>query len=156
ESALEAVAVPHRFLQRVHRAVGREALDGHDLGTARLNREHQARANRFAVEQHRARAADAMLATDVGTRQVEVLADEVDQCLAGFDRTPARRSVDGQVEGDLFAHSGAPVRSHAARRARRTITPATCLRYADDACTSDGGVRSRAAASAAAAKASSV
>jgi hypothetical protein len=50
EAALETVIAAERFLQRVQLAAGRQRLDCRDLGIAHLDREHQARAHRGAVE----------------------------------------------------------------------------------------------------------
>ena len=54
-----------------------EPLDGGDLLAVDGDREHQAGAHRPAVEQHRAGAAHAVLAADVGAGQPEVVAERV-------------------------------------------------------------------------------
>ena len=54
-----------RLLERVQRRAVRERLDRLDLVAVDLHGERQARAGRPAVDQHRARAADAVLAADV-------------------------------------------------------------------------------------------
>ena len=59
-----------------------QPLDGDDLGADRRGREHQARAHQRPVDQHRARAALALLAARLGARQAEALAQHVEQALA--------------------------------------------------------------------------
>ena len=53
-------------------AVAREPLDRDDLGAVDLHREEEARAHGDAVEPHRARAADAVLAADVRPGEAEL------------------------------------------------------------------------------------
>src|SRR4029453_16478032 len=68
ESALQAVRLAERLLHRTERPVGRtDALDGDDISPFGLHREHQARTHRGAVDEHGARAAHSVLATEVGT-----------------------------------------------------------------------------------------
>src|SRR4249920_3683172 len=51
EPALEAVMFLERLLEGVQPLLGGNALDGGDPASVRLNREHDARADRLAVEQ---------------------------------------------------------------------------------------------------------
>ena len=61
------MALAHRFLQRMHvLGIGRQALDRHDGVTVGLRRKHQAGAHGEAVVDHRAGAAHAVLAADMG------------------------------------------------------------------------------------------
>ena len=70
EAALERVALVERPLERVQRRRRRgEPLDGPQRPAVGLHGEHQAGAHRLAVELHRAGAADAVLAADVGAGQ---------------------------------------------------------------------------------------
>src|SRR5438093_6891241 len=85
EPALQALLLPERLLQRVEFAVGGEPLHGLDLGAVGLDGEHEAGADALAVHEHRAGAAHAVLASDVGADQPEVLAQELDEGAAGFD-----------------------------------------------------------------------
>ena len=50
----------------------RKALDRSHLGTVGLHREHQAGAHRVTVEQHRARAADTVLAAQMCAGQTQI------------------------------------------------------------------------------------
>jgi len=54
---LQSVFFPEAFLHRMELAVVDEPFDRDDLGAVRLHREHRARLDRVAVNQHRARAA---------------------------------------------------------------------------------------------------
>ena len=110
-----------------------------DLAAGGLDRQHQARAHRPAVDDDRARAADAVLAADVGAGEVEVIAQEVGQRLARLHRAGARRAVD--PHGDV-RHRSLPLArrlSAAACRPRRTRVAATFFRYSADPCRSAGG-----------------
>ena len=72
EAALQTVRLPECLLQWIERAVGRrETLDRRHRAAFRLHGEHQAGADRLAVDEHRARAADTVLATHVGAGELE-------------------------------------------------------------------------------------
>src|SRR5262249_33660667 len=70
----------------------------------RLHREHQAGAHRFAINDHRAGTADAVLATDMGAGLPAVVADGIDQRLAWLDPDGVAAAVDGERDVDLLAH----------------------------------------------------
>ena len=72
-------------LQRIELVAVRQALDGADLFAVRLYREHQARAHRLAVDEHRAGAADAVLAADMRAGLTAILANRVGQRAARLD-----------------------------------------------------------------------
>ena len=82
EAALHRARVDERLLHRVQLVAGAEALDRDDLVAVRLRREHEARADELAVEQHGAGAALALLARVLRARQPEPLAQRVEQALA--------------------------------------------------------------------------
>ncbi len=84
EAALKGVLVTKRLLQRVHDLARGEALDRRDARAAGLHGEHETRAHRFAVEEHGARAAHAVLAPEVRARELEILAEEVGEGLASL------------------------------------------------------------------------
>ena len=69
-----------------------------------LDREHQAGADRLAVEDHRAGAADAVLAADMGAGLAAVVADGIDQRLARLDADVVRAAVDGERDVDFVTH----------------------------------------------------
>ena len=85
-------------------AVPRQSLDGRDLGAVSLDRENRAGLRAAAINEDRAGAALARVAADVGTRQVELVAQHVREQGARlyFDR-PGRAV---HVEGDGPFHDG--------------------------------------------------
>ena len=91
-------------------AVRRQALDGLDRVAVGLRGEHQAGANGNAVEDHRAGAADAVLAADMGPRQQEIVPQEVAQQQSRLHGAAVWRAV--HRDADIVGVSGhaAPVR----------------------------------------------
>ena len=88
-----------RLLHRPQRAVGvGQPLDRGDLAVDGRDREHQARPHRPAVDQHRARAADAVLAADVGAGQAQVVAQRVGEQATGGYGDVVRDAVDLQAD----------------------------------------------------------
>ena len=79
EAALQAVVIHEGLLHRMQLVAVGEALDGADLLAVGLHGEHQAGAHRLAVDDHRAGAADAVLAADMGAGLAAILADGVGQ-----------------------------------------------------------------------------
>ena len=69
EAALQRVVAVKSLLQCAQFAVLGQSLDGCDLMTVCLYGQHQTRAERFAVEEHRASAARAVFAADVSACQ---------------------------------------------------------------------------------------
>src|SRR5919201_1563573 len=100
EPALQAVVLAECLLERMELAVAHQAFDRDDLGAGRLHREHQARPRGFAVHEHRARAADAVLAAHVRAGQREIFAQEVDEQLTRLALSLAR----GAVHGETYRH----------------------------------------------------
>ena len=84
-------------------AVG-EPFDGDDLVPFGLRGEDEARAHERAVEQHRARAALALLAGVLRAVEAEALAQRVEQALALPDVRLAPLAVDGQLELHRVRH----------------------------------------------------
>ena len=80
-------------LQRVL-AVRRSPSTVRSERPSRLHGEHQARAHRLAVDQHRAGAADAVLAADLGAGQPELVAQEVGQQRPRLDLDVVGAAVD--------------------------------------------------------------
>ncbi|GAA3792693.1 hypothetical protein GCM10022380_06810 [Amycolatopsis tucumanensis] len=60
-----------------------------------LHREHQARPHRFAVDEHGARAADPVLAAEMGAGQSEIVAQGVGRRAPRFDVELVTGAVDG-------------------------------------------------------------
>ena len=114
EAALQRVLLDEGLLQRAHLLRRAEALDGRDLVPLGVGREHQAGLHRLAVEQHRAAAAAAAVAHLLGARQVEVVAQRVEQRDARLDGELPDRAVhleaqrDGLGPEDLGAAAAPP------------------------------------------------
>ena len=102
-------------------AIG-QALHGAHLGTVGLHPEDQAGPHRRAVEDHRARPADAMLAAEMGAGIAQVVTEHVGQRPAGLDDQFVLAAVD--LQGDLV-------------QVLHAVTPA-CLRAALRSCGSTG------------------
>ena len=75
-----------------------EAFDRGDLGPFAGNRIGDARTRRHAVEQHRARAADAVFAAEMRTGQIEFVADEIRQIGARLGESLHRALVHGEFD----------------------------------------------------------
>ena len=88
-----------------------QRLDGAHRPPVGLHREHQARAHGLAVDLHRARSADAVLAADVRAGQPEVVAQEVGQQRARLD---VRRRAVAPLTSTLIL-TRRPPRARAAR-----------------------------------------
>src|SRR6516225_10670897 len=96
--ALESVVLVKSLLQWVIFVAFGQALDGQQLRTLRLNREHQTRASSLAVEQDRAGATDPVLAADMSAGQPKILADKVDEQFARLASPFIALPVDGQAD----------------------------------------------------------
>src|SRR5439155_2846609 len=94
EPALQAVLIPERLLERRQRPVGRQTFDRGDASTVDLDCEQGARLDGPIVEEDRARPALAGVATDVRTRQPQLLTQKVDEEVARLDLPDIRRPVD--------------------------------------------------------------
>ena len=79
KAALQAVVFHERPLQRMKLVAVRQSFDGADFLPSRLHREHQAGANRLAFDEHRAGAADAVLAADMGAGLPAIVAHHIGQ-----------------------------------------------------------------------------
>ena len=76
-AALQAVLVPEGQLQRVELALGREAFDGAHFLAVGLHRQHEARTRSAAVDKHGAGAAHAVLAAQMRTGELQLVAQEI-------------------------------------------------------------------------------
>src|SRR5438270_3200488 len=118
-TALRGAEVSERLLKWVQPVVGREAFDGHDIASAAVDAEHQARQHRLAIEEHRARAALSEFAAVLGACEIQILAQDLEQRLVRIERDLGRLAVDGERY----------LRLHAVRRSsfgvRRTARPDT-------------------------------
>src|SRR5205085_5519631 len=118
--------------------LGRQILDRAQRETLRLDRQHQARAHRLAVELDGAGAADAVLAADMGAGQARLMADEVRQQQARLDLAVVGLAVD------LDRHSTG-IHAAASSTARLTIASISRFRYSPEPWMSPVGSISRTA-----------
>ncbi len=102
DAALGGAVPQEGTLQAVElraRGTGRQALDGRDLAADRGGGRREAGADGSAVEQHRAGAAVARIAADLGAGEAQHLAQRVGEAPGRLDAQPCRRAVDGQTGG---------------------------------------------------------
>jgi hypothetical protein len=83
-------------------AIGGQAFDGDHFSAVRLDGEHGAALDDFAVERDGACAADGRLAADVGAGEAGDLAEVMDEEHAGLDFIGKGFSVD--LQGDFSFH----------------------------------------------------
>jgi hypothetical protein len=110
DAALGGAVRMEGILQGAELAVLGQALDGDDRATGDLRHRHEAGADLAAVEPHRAGAAVAGVATDLGAGEAEVVAQDVGQAAHGIDVEVDLAAVER--EGDLLGR-----RSHRASSA---------------------------------------
>ena len=105
EAALQAVIVLEGLLQRVQLlVVGRDALHRQNLPPVGLDREHEATSRGAAVEQDSAGAANAVLASDMGAGEQELVANEVGQQHPGLDLARVGLAVDRDSDLAQVSH----------------------------------------------------
>ncbi len=126
-AALQAVGFAERVLDDAEFARRRrQTLDGRDLVAVGLHREHQAGSYRLAIDQHRAGAADAVLAAGMGAVEQKILAQRVEQRLARLDIGASSDAVDAQIDFHRAPFAGlADALSRACSRARMPSVTAT-------------------------------
>src|SRR5208282_400519 len=105
ETALQAVMLHEGALQRIELVAVRQAFDRADLLAVRLDCEHQARTQRLAVDEHRAGAADAVLAADMRARLTAIFADRVSQSAARLDLNGMSLLIDRQSDFTPVTHA---------------------------------------------------
>ena len=87
-AALQRIALAERVLQIGDLAAVGQPFDRFHCTTIRLHGQRQAGAHDLAIEAHGAGAADAMLATDMGAGETEVVAQEVGEIEPGVSPRP--------------------------------------------------------------------
>ena len=98
EAALLRVLFDECGLHWMHVRRRAESFDGRDLVTARVDRQHHARGDGFAVEMHGACAARAAIADELGAGQSKMLAQRTQQRHARLDLE--RRGLAVDIEFD--------------------------------------------------------
>src|SRR5688572_19384104 len=130
ETALQRVMLAKRRLQRRQRVVVGKPLDRDHLGAFRLRGQHQAGAHGVAVDDHRAGAADAVLAADMGTSEPQMMTQAIGERGARLDIDTDRLAVDFEGGGhDLLTLVIVYCRWAASLKARSTMVPASERRY---------------------------
>src|SRR2546426_813582 len=99
EPTLDGAVPDERLLERMERPVALEPADGADRPPAHRGRQHEAARHRPAVEQHRARAADALAAALLDVEDPERIAQHLEQRLAGPNVHLPRAPVDHHRRG---------------------------------------------------------
>src|SRR5437660_4666394 len=115
EAALQAVVLHEGALEHGKLIARREPLDRADRLADGLHGKHEARAHRRAIDQHRARAAHAVLAADVGAGETAVLTDRIGERAPGLDTDRVVAAVDGEHEVAHAAHGRFSTARSAAR-----------------------------------------
>ena len=110
-------------------AVYGKALNGFDLLALEAGNRHRTGSQWQAIDQHRARAADADAAAIFGAGQPEVIAQHPEQRGLGIDIESVLFAVDGQLGHGIF--SGAAQEWYVGRRglSDNIMKPAVNLRY---------------------------
>src|SRR5688500_19881819 len=86
KAALQSVTFHEGLLHDAELALSAcESFDSRDVAPVGLDREKQARSNRFVLEKDRATTACAVLASEMRTGETAVVAEEVAQRLARLD-----------------------------------------------------------------------
>ena len=153
EPALQRVVPAKGNLQRRQVSASGQPLDRAQLAAVHLNREQEAATHRGSVHDHRAGAADAVLAADVRPGETQAMPKEVRQQQPRLHRLDVAAPVDRHVDGDHAASSDAS--AQAARSARSTMSAVSSRRYAPVAWSPSGGsTTARAAAPASRARSS--
>ena len=86
-------------------ALAGHALYGFDVSPIRLHGEHKAGARRSSIHKHRASAADAMLATQMRSRQSQVLAQEIAKMNASVDFALENLAIHMKANTGEFRHA---------------------------------------------------
>ena len=101
EAAHQRVAIAERLLHRMQRRAVCQTVDRANLLADRFNRERRARVCGPAVDDHRAGAADAAIASALVAGDVGVVADGVEQRHARLDPKRHALAVDHQLDRHL-------------------------------------------------------
>ena len=115
-----------------------------DRRAVRLHRQHQAGTNDLAVDAHRACAANPVLAADMRSGQLQMLAQEIRQIETRQNMRIDALAVDFERDWHGSRHAGLPAvssgRPSSADAQRASSTFARCRRIEADACWSSCGI----------------
>src|SRR5215218_274030 len=105
-AALEGIALDKGGLQRMELLALRQALDGRDLATLDQSSERETRLHALAVDQHRARATLAETAALLRSRQMKMLAQDIEQRGTRIKHQAMLNSVHTQDDGERSRRRG--------------------------------------------------
>src|SRR5258705_4248280 len=104
EAALERVLLRESLLEVEGLAGARHAFDRLDPAAIALDGQHETAPHDRAVHAHRAGAADAVLAADVGAGQLEPIAEKINEALPRLHAPADRHAVHRQRYPDALVH----------------------------------------------------
>jgi hypothetical protein len=104
KAALLRVVVYEGLLNRVQLGTIRKALNRRDLVALRLDGEHHATLNRFAIEQHGTGTALTRLTANVGPGQTKLIPKKLDQQRSWLGLSGSLFPIDRQRHGHLGRH----------------------------------------------------
>jgi hypothetical protein len=104
-SALGGAQVGKGDLQRMQPSIARQSFDGRDGPAGALDAEHETGQHRQAVEEHRAGAALAELASVLRPAEIQVLTKHFEQRLVRREGDLERLAVHRQVDVRVFGHA---------------------------------------------------
>ena len=138
KAALQRVAIAKGGLEVGDLATIGQSFNGYDRRAVCLHRQHQAGTNDLAVDAHRACAANPMLAADMRSGQLQMLAQEVRQVKTRQNTRIYPFTVDFERDRHGGRHTVPPGarsgRPRSAETQRASNIFARCRRMAADAC----------------------
>jgi len=102
-AALSGAEIGECLLKRMELAVGSKAFHGRHLALVTLDPQHEAREDRLPVQQDRARAAFAELASVLRAAEIQIFTKDLEQRLVRREVNFARLAVDGQDDARLVS-----------------------------------------------------
>src|SRR5689334_12244959 len=121
EAALQRMMLAEARLKGREGLIVRKPFDRDDFAVLSLHREHQAAADRLAIEEHCAGTTNPVLAADMRPGQSQLMAQAIGKRQARLDRNLDLMTVD--LEANLHSDYSAAILS-----ARSTMVPASALR----------------------------
>src|SRR6185295_7920805 len=119
-----------------------QTLDRLDSAVVAVERKRQTRAHRAAVGEHRARAADALVATALGSGEQKLIAQHGEQCVGCGRGRGQRPVIDFQRYGYGLRHATAFLADVISRTARASMRGIRSFRYSAVPRTSSTGFAS--------------
>jgi hypothetical protein len=96
EPTLKAMVIVKGLLQRMQLPIlASQALDRSDDGAISLHGKHKATTYRLSVDQHRAGATNTVLATDMGSSEINLMTQAIGQGKSRLDLNVVTRAING-------------------------------------------------------------